>query len=209
MKKKLKKIELSDRPLIEKKLQSTRFLCCEYSFQNLFIWASVYDTRWAIENDILYLLYAEENSLLMPIPEPPLNKLIEIPEKFNLDKNSLHISHVEEDYIKSNPDVHDHFEVVNDENFIDYVHLIERLVELKGTKLAKKKNLISQFTRNNPEYQCLKISPQIKNECLNFAEYWLSKQNENHIGLEHEYLALQSAFTEVASKKMKILIANH
>lgn len=203
----MKKIELSDRAILETLMQSQKNLCCEYSFPNLFVWGSVYDTKWTLDNEKLYILYGSENCLLMPIPEPTLDELLKIPEKFALDRKTLNISHTPENYIKTNPDIHNYFEVIDDDDFIDYVHLIERLSELKGSKLAKKKNLISQFIRNYPDYECRPIDSEIKNHCLLFAEEWRKKQENNHIGLEHEYIAIKNAlkfFDELALEGLAI-----
>lgn len=203
----MKKIELTDRAILETFMQSQKNLCCEYSFPNLFVWGSIYDTKWTLDNEKLYILYGSENCLLMPIPEPTLDELLKIPEKFALDRGTLKICNVPESYIKTNPDIHNYFEVIDDDDFIDYVHLIDRLVALKGAKLAKKKNLVSQFIRNHPEHQCHQIDSQNKMDCLRFAENWLSKQNNAHIGLEHEYIAIKNAlkfFDELALEGLAI-----
>jgi len=207
----MKKVEISDKSILEKILSSNKGLCCEYSFANLFIWGDIYDTRWELKDGTLYIFYAEENSLLMPIPSIPPKKLAEIPDLFSIPRKNLYINHTSDEYINTNKEIFTFFEIVDDDDFVDYVHLIDRLVELKGTKLAKKKNLISQFVRNYPEYQCVPITKNLKTTILEFSEKWLSQQHATHLGLEHEKLALHNAikhFEELSLEGLAIFAEN-
>ncbi|HRR29388.1 MAG TPA: phosphatidylglycerol lysyltransferase domain-containing protein, partial [Victivallales bacterium] len=129
-----------------------------------------------------------------------------IPDLFSIPRKNLHINHVNEEYFHSNKDISSYFEVIEDEDFVDYVHLIDRLVELKGSKLAKKKNLISQFVRNHPDYKCLPITDNFKTSILELSDKWYAKQHTNHIGLKHEKLALNSAIEHFESLSLEGLV---
>ncbi len=187
-------VGLEHRDRIETELIRHGGLCCEYSFQNLFNWGQIYDARWAELDGTMYLYYGLENSLLMPVPNIPPEELARVPDTFGLSKDDFTVCHATEGYIAAHPDVHEHFVVEDDDQFFDYVHSIDRLAELKGSKLAKKKNLISQFTRNNPSYECRPIVPDIYEECFRLAEKWCTIRTCEHIGITHEKSAIRRAF---------------
>ena len=62
--------------------------------------------------------------------------------------------------------------------FNDYVYLTEDLIRLKGNKFSKKRNLISQFTREylrNGRIEVENILPEHVGECLQFLDIWCDK----------------------------------
>ncbi len=191
---KLKPILLADRECIEKKLQGFHNLSCEYSFTNLFNWGEIYDTRWVNIEGVLYFYYGLENTLLMPVPNPSPTLIADFPDMFNLPKENFYITHATEKYIADNPSITDFFVVEDDDRLFDYVHQTERLIELKGAKLTKKRNLISQFLRNNLSYECRKISPEIYEDCVSFAKKWSEIKVYEHISISHEQIAIKRAF---------------
>ncbi|MFO7810203.1 MAG: phosphatidylglycerol lysyltransferase domain-containing protein, partial [Candidatus Delongbacteria bacterium] len=60
----------------------------------------------------------------------------------------------------------------------DYIYLTEKLVELKGKKLRKKKNLISQFKRICPKYSVEKLSEEYNETCIELAKRWFRDQTK-------------------------------
>ena len=150
--------------------------------------------RWKVLDGLMYFFYGTENTLLMPFPNPPPSKLAEFPDIFNLPRDNFMILQATEKYITENPEIENLFQVEENDELFDYLHRTDRLVELKGAKLAKKKNLVSQFMRANPSYQRRLITSDIYEDCFKFAEKWCEIKTCEHIGITHEKSAIRRAF---------------
>jgi hypothetical protein len=81
------------------------------------------------------------------------------------------------------------------EQWSDYVYLTEKLYTLSGKKLAKKKNLLSQFRRQYPSYTTENIVKEDKDAILEHFKRWQTDRNIKEIGLTMEYRAIKNAFT--------------
>lgn len=85
---------------------------------------------------------------------------------------------VPEDYIEKNRSLSENFDVAYDPCNSDYLYLTEKLAELKGRKLHKKKNLVSQFRRSHAGYRVEIFKEEHIGSCLNLAEKWSEDQSE-------------------------------
>ena len=68
-----------------------------------------------------------------------------------------------------------YFDVTEQKEYEDYLYLTQDLVELKGNRYAKKRNLIHQFTReyvNDNRVATGMITERDVSECLDFLEKW-------------------------------------
>jgi hypothetical protein len=99
---------------------------------------------------------------------------------------------VSDDYITNNPNIYEYFTITNDENWNDYIYSTESMVNLAGKKLAKKKNLISQFKRLYPDYTLKPISSCDFNELMEFTDLWKNTHKDNNDYLDIELEALKT-----------------
>ena len=78
--------------------------------------------------------------------------------------------------------------VVLDEiaEFVSDTDSVEKLAELRGGKLSKKKNLISQFKRLYPDYQVVSYTPEQMPSCRELCRQWTSHHKQNETILEEE-----------------------
>ncbi|MGZ3606417.1 MAG: DUF2156 domain-containing protein [Syntrophales bacterium] len=75
--------------------------------------------------------------------------------------------------------LHPHFDITEQKEYEDYLYLTQDLVELKGNKYAKKRNLIHQFTReylNHNRIAAGMLTEKDVPECLDFLEKWCDLQ---------------------------------
>lgn len=103
---------------------------------------------------------------------------------------------IPEDWERSNPDLGEYFQICDERDWADYVHSVERLAELRGRKLAKKKNLVSQFGRTYPEYHTVPITPDKGPELLSFTERWRRERNVEGIYLNTEFQAIRNTLED-------------
>jgi hypothetical protein len=166
----------------------------DYCFLNLWAWKDIYDLEWAFEQDLVWIrqnaperaywapvgpwasiswrnrLYAHfrEPAFFIRIPEP-LHELWrgELPEAVRLQ-----------------PD-RDHF---------DYLYRVRDLIELRGNKLHKKKNLLRQFLRSY-DFDYLHLTPERIDKALTMQTEWcLWRDCESSTTLEAENQAIVNIF---------------
>ena len=85
------------------------------------------------------------------------------------------------DYLQEVGDssLHPYFNITEQKEYEDYLYLTQDLVELKGNRYAKKRNLIHQFTReylNHNRVAAGMITEKDVSQCLDFLEKWCDLQ---------------------------------
>ena len=122
-------------------------IASDYSFLNLWGWAEEYDLRWAWDDGLVWIRQSQpEEYLWAPVgswdavdwqsrlnTNPPLNStLTRVPEMLvNLWREQLS----------------QEIQVDEERGNWDYVYRVADLIELKGKRYHKKKNLVNQFNR--------------------------------------------------------------
>jgi hypothetical protein len=187
-----KLFEIADRPVIQGFFDATEPLSCEYNFSNLFSWGKVYQFKWAIIEDQLVIHNGRENELCMPLgKEISPSELLELSKIFE----NCPIGQVPAEYAEKHPELENNFTLSQSENLAEYIYLTEKLYKLSGKKLNKKKNLISQFKRDNPEASCLRISnAEIREKCFELAKKWCVEKPCESLSITHEKSAMRRAF---------------
>jgi hypothetical protein len=166
---------------------------CEYSFRDLFVWRESFPAVWTVYKSRLLIYETVEDYLLQPVGEHfAAYELKEISDVFRAEGFSGNFSFVTEGYVKNALALDDYFKVSSDEDMADYIYLTDKLAELKG-KLSKKKNLVSQFKRNNPKYKCRLIDKHIIKDCKKLFSQWSSEKDEDLTMLQ-ERKALNNCF---------------
>ena len=196
-----KPVEISDKAYLQDVFFKFELLPCEYVFTNLFIWRKIYDIRWMKFRNAVLIHSGLDKTLLMPIgnvftPEE-LKDLLR--STFPEDEEDAALTQVPENYMKANPSVNDVFETEIDDKFADYIYSTEMLYLLRGAKLAKKKNLLSQFVRGNPGYTCASLQEANLGECFELTEKWRLGNTSEPATLAQEKEAIQEAFDNYRS----------
>ena len=195
-----KPVEISDKAYLQDVFFKFELLPCEYVFTNLFIWRKIYDIRWMKFRNAVLIHSGLDKTLLMPIgnvftPE----ELKDLLHSTFPDGEDASIIQVPENYIRQNPSLNDIFETELDDKFADYIYSTEKLYLLRGAKLAKKKNLLSQFLRGNPGYTCAPLKAENLEECFELTEKWRLGNTSEPATLAQEKEAIREAFDNYRS----------
>lgn len=191
-----RKVGLGDREILESLLLSLEPCSCEMNFLNIYTWQEAYDTHWCIWDGFPVIWFKNENLLLFPggkNPDgfPPVSLLKEIVSVLHESGYPVLINHVPEEYLKAYPEYQEYFTAEPmAEEYGEYLYRVEKLVSLRGGKLAKKKNLISQFKRLYPDYEVRPYTPDQMEQCRLLAQQW-SESHERDTTERHEEHALQ------------------
>lgn len=143
----------------------------DYSFLNLWAWSDDYGLQWAWEADLVWIKQTRPESLLWA-PVGPWNSI---------------------DWMKRYPQRSDHQTVfirvpavlfeswrtamgdaaiaLEERGHWDYEYNVADLIELKGNRYHKKKNLLNQFVKKY-EFRYLPFGPDLIEQAMNMQEDW-------------------------------------
>lgn len=190
-----KAVEVRDRAVIQPFLAAAGRASSDYNFANLYAWGEIYGLAWKIHRDRLLVYSGKDDVLLMPVGAPlRAEEVHALSDELCKAGKSGDFSLVAAEFAEGDPSLGEHFDVRVDPDNADYVYSTKALVELKGNRLHKKKNLLSQFLRNNPGYLCERMEKRHVAECFGLAEKWCEEKSCERIGFTHETSAMKRAF---------------
>lgn len=170
-----KKIELSDKDIIQGYYAREKSGNCEATFANNFLWAPHYKTRYAIVKDMLVFLSDEENfSASFPIGEGDLKETVDLLMAYFEEKGRTFKMHLvsPEQFERLDSLYPDRFQVEYNRDQADYVYESEKLITLSGKKLHGKRNHINKFKELHPDWSYESITDGNTQECLEMAQQW-------------------------------------
>jgi hypothetical protein len=131
----------------------------------------------------------------MPVGEVFSTKeLVEISETLKQLGLSGNIALVPQEYVDVNPDLQNHYQITYERDFADYIYCVQKLCDLKGPKLQKKKNLISQFKRLYPNARVDIMTRELREKALKLNEKILKTNREINRTIREEQSAIKEAF---------------
>lgn len=197
-----KRVSLEDRASLEPRLVAASPTSCEHNFANLFIWGFTYGTKWQDFDGRIYVHLEVDDELLFPpgVPAPSLEELSAVSDAMRGAGFGGAFRQVPESFIKSNPDLAAAFEAEQiPEDFGEYVYSTERLAQLPGSKLGRKRNLISQFKRANPVHRCVPLESSMLEACFALAGRWHEGKDRKLVEMDYESSSLRHAIDSYAS----------
>jgi len=189
----LKSLTPAEVPLIAEFLGRYPRVECDYNVCNLMTWGRIYDNRYLLWRDRMVFFNSKYSYVFFPVgPEPSVGELCELFNLFRAEYPETELILVPESYWQSHPELEIRFKVQDERPWADYIYSTERMVKLSGKKLAKKKNLISQFIRNHPDYKVMPISSERGKVIVQFTEKWRRERSAEGIYLRAEAIAIQN-----------------
>lgn len=169
-----KKLTLESKDTIDEYTKG-KFDISDNTFTNLFLWSFGEDTEYRIEEDILIIKSVYDGQIYyhMPIPkyekyndEKTLEKMVELIKGFIEEKAP--VLYFTEEWVEK---LRDYFKFTEARYLADYVYSVEKLANLSGRNLAKKKNRVANFKKNY-KYTYEKISEDNIQEVIEFQKLW-------------------------------------
>ncbi|MDA8139340.1 MAG: phosphatidylglycerol lysyltransferase domain-containing protein [Desulfobacteraceae bacterium] len=166
-------IQLERQDAYREKLAQCGQIASDYSFINIWGWGPEYELSWAWEKNLVWIRQSKpEPALWAPVGDwsavdwraalsaatSVTDQLIRVPEKL------LH--HIEQSFSPPAPPIEtrDHW---------DYLYSVPELVDLKGNRFHKKKNLLKQF-QSSYDYEYMDFGPEMIDQALAMQEDWCS-----------------------------------
>lgn len=173
-----KRIELSDKNIIDTHFAGNKYRACDFNFTNLYAWNSKFKSEYAISHHTIFIRFVDSDGqiyYLMPIGRMPL------PDAFELiiaDAKKNHMPFqlkavTERMWNDIEAVMPGQFEYFGDRDNDEYIYLSEKLIKLSGKKLQSKRNHINRFKADNPDWQYYPITSQNEiNECIYMLDQW-------------------------------------
>lgn len=119
----------------------------DYSFVNLWSWRNIYQLEWAWEEDLVWIRQNNPERIYWA----PIGPWENIEWKKRLQRclpTSCAVTRIPE-YLYNlwHSDLPGSLNMADNRDHWDYVYSVQELIELKGNKYHKKKNLLSQFQK--------------------------------------------------------------
>jgi uncharacterized protein len=202
-------VTLADKKIILPLLLANDVFFCDYNFANLYMWGEIFKTRWLFLEERLWIYNGYDDLLLMPVGKTlALAELVSVSDQMRRQGKSGNFVLIDPDFVQNNPDLGRVFDVQLDLDNGDYIYSSQKLVDLPGNKLHKKRNLINQFLAQYPNYTCQTLQPSDLNACLELSEKWCRQRTCQELDFDHETSALKRAlgdFAELELQGLKIL----
>jgi len=206
-------IQLSDKSLFRKYFSDYPSSYCDFNFVNLIVWNDASGVSWQELDNRLYIYFSGIDALLFPVGSEltPL-ELYDLSADLQKNGKSGIITIVRPEYIEANrTELEKFFAIEHDLDYQDYVYLAEKLALLSGKKLQKKKNLVSQFKRQYPDFSVRSLTAADREICLELTETWTELNGDTDEYLAMELEAIKKTwehFEELGVEGVLILVDN-
>ncbi len=158
-----------------------------YSPAPLIAWSNLnFRSRYIVTNGILFIAgepedHPEDRHLILPVSRERGFTLAEL-HRFARELGFKQYWYAPGDYLEmmDRSELDALFSVEEQKEFADYIYLTEDLIQLKGNKYSKKRNLIHQFSREylrNSRVSVENIQKESVDECLQFLDIWCAEHD--------------------------------
>jgi len=173
-----KKIEISDLDIFEKFLANDNELSCENTFVNIFVWQNLYNYKFAVKDDLLFLVSEEDGKRIFRLPfGKDLEHGIDLIFEHCGGKLPYFWMPDGEAYRRLPGSFKDIYEISEDRDSFDYLYLRKDLAELGGKKYHSKRNHISRFSKEF-QWEYRPITKENIPEIQKCADEWYEKSIE-------------------------------
>ncbi len=209
------KFTLKDQRVIQQFVDISQPISCEYNFSNLFCWQVPSELSWTMYQERLLIYDNIDRCAFMPLGEKlSLKELVKLSQYLKNIGLKPDFSLVTEDYLNEFPELEKYYIITKEPDYAEYIYDVNNLSDLKGRKLSKKKNLISQFKRLYPDYTIYPISGnvELQQKAFKFSKKLLRKQEKPLTTIIQEFEALETAikyFDTLGLDGIAVLVESH
>jgi len=207
-------ITIQDREAITAFTLASKYNNCDFAFANMCSWIFLYDSKFCITNNFLFLrFYVEDKGrrhLAYMFPVAATTESITSRESIEYRLKEA-ILMIEKDagsvgfpllILGVTPDLKnllnqifpDSFTFISERDYYDYIYLREDLVHLTGKKFQAKRNHINKF-RKLYEYQYVPLTNEHASECMLLEQKWFNENasDNDRAALLHERKSMSFA----------------
>ena len=193
-----KKPEITDKQWVNDCLVHANSMNCEYTFGNLFIWSSAYSTEICRYKDFLICKWNDDGTTTysLPLGEGDFTDAVDAIIDYAKSNGETPVIYgITEGYLGLMQEAFTgKFTYKYDEDNNDYIYSTEKMASLSGKKYHGKRNHITNFKKNNPDWSFEKISKDNIDECLALHSKWIENKDPDDEDYSWEFEAVKKAF---------------
>lgn len=197
----LKPVELSDRAYFEDRLAVLPTVDSDRSFPVIFAWAMAHSLKYITWQDRIVIYDTHRRALWFPTGEwvapEELAGLVRAARAAGLYTSGL-VYDVPPKYQVYFPRAIDLFDFRTNRNDADYVYDAHKLVELRGEKLRKRRNLIRQFVASYPNWHIEPICHADVERMRAFCKCVNKFRGVDERYLDREHVAMERSIRNIA-----------
>lgn len=193
-----KKPEITDKQWVNDCLVHANSMNCEYTFGNLFIWSSAYSTEICRYKDFLICRWGKDDDInySLPLGEGDFTDAVSAIIDYAKSNGETPVIYgITEGYLGLMQEAFTgKFTYKYDDGNNDYIYSTEKMASLSGKKYHGKRNHITNFKKNNPDWSFEKISKDNIDECLALHSKWIENKDPDDEDYSLEFEAVKKAF---------------
>jgi uncharacterized protein len=191
-----KPIILSEQSAYQSYLSRCPQISSDYSFINLWSWASVYGLEWSWTDDLVWLRQHRPSEMLWaPVGDWQLMDWLKYFERYPQLKSQI-VRVPEQLACLWQSEFGSLVTVTEDRDQFDYIYNAEDLITLKGNRFHKKKNLLNQFKKKYA-YQYEEMTPQLVEKAGALQDDWCTwRECDSDVQLANENQAIAKVLSQ-------------
>ena len=189
--------DINDKEWIDECFSHAHSMNCEYTFGCSYLWHTAYKTVVAHYKDYFICRWGSDDiAYSLPIGHGDFKDAV---EQIISDAKALGIAPkiygVTESYKSLLEEAFPgKFNYIYDEACNDYIYDLNDLAELHGKKYHGKRNHITNFKRNNPDWSYEEISEANIADCIELHTNWIFDKDDNDPDYSLEFEAVLTGF---------------
>ena len=193
-----KKPDIEDKQWVNSCLAHANSMNCEYTFGNILIWSTAYSTQICKYKDFFICKWGKgsETNYSLPLGEGNFTQAVqEIIDYAKSLGEKPSIYGITEGYLGLMQEAFTgKFSYKFDEGYNDYIYSTEKMASLSGKKYHGKRNHITNFKKNNPDWCFEPLNKEIFKECIEFHTKWIENKDANDPDYSFELEAVLKAY---------------
>lgn len=189
--------EITDREWVTKCFSHTKTMNNELTFGSVFVWQTYYITKICHYKDFFIARYGRNDDITYCTPigegnfEEAVNEIILDAKSLGVEPKILGVT----DYYKDLLEMYfpNQFTFNCNEDYYDYIYSTEKMASLSGKKYHSKRNHITNFKKQYPDWKFEIISEDNIAECIDLHMSWIENR-ESTEDYSFEFEAVLSAF---------------
>lgn len=190
--------EISDKHWVDKCFEFAHSMNCEYTFGTQYIWHTAYRTQISRYNDFFICRWGKGSDMAYSLPIGNgdfKNAVLQIIEDARQNNVIPKFYGVTENYKRMlNEYFSDNITYYYDDGDNDYIYNAVDLANLSGKKYHSKRNHITNFKKNNPDWNFEIINESNINECIELHSDWIENKDENDSDYSLEFESVLTGF---------------
>ena len=174
-----RQIEINDYEKVSQLFVKSGIENCEHCFATMLVWSKRHDVQIAVEENTVFMRSFGKEHVWYLYPRGDMDKTKAI-EKIIRDADGKKISIYGIDELNAiflNENFGDEFCVQEDRDGSDYLYKTEDLATLPGKNYQKKRNHVSRFIRENPDYKFVEITSENTSIAKEYIAHWCERYN--------------------------------